>query len=57
MITITINFSSSKILCGLSMMYWVETVTVSNIEIKLEVFPALHMFRSGPENQCFVLFC
>ena len=27
MITITINFSSSKILCGLSMMYWVETVT------------------------------
>ena len=27
MITITINFSSSKTLCGLSMMYWVETVT------------------------------
>ena len=27
------------------------------IEIKLAVFPALHMFRSGLENHCFLLFC
>ena len=30
---------------------------ISNREIKLEVFPALHIFRSVLKNHCFVLFC
>ena len=30
---------------------------VSNRDIKLAVFPALRMFRPGPQNHYFVLFC
>ena len=29
---------------------------ISNRDIKLVVFPALHIFRSGLENHCFFLF-
>ena len=56
MITITINLSSSKVRCGPSTIYW-KLRQIFNQEIKLVVFPGLHIFSSGLENHCFVLFC
>ena len=45
MITITINLSSSKVRCGPSTIYW-KLRQIFNQEIKLVVFPGLHIFSS-----------
>ena len=34
-----------------------KLLQISNREINLVVFPALHIFQTGMENHCFVLFC
>ena len=57
MITITIFFLLLKHYVVRQLCISWNLRQISNKEIKLAVFSALHIFRSVPKNNCFVLFC
>ena len=57
MITITINFSSSKVRCGPSMMYWPEIAADFKQRDKISGISSPSYFPVMHGNHCFVLFC